>query len=122
MDLNPISSDMKQLFALLALGTFAFAARAADYQQAVNELIPTLASEKVSDRYGAQMQLQDLASISSKPGNDADRAALGKVLAAKAADASVPQPARVWIVRQIEYMGGAEAVDALAKLLNGDDP
>ena len=33
---------------------------------------------------------------------------------AVAADAAVPQPARVWIVRQLEYMGGAEAVADVA--------
>jgi len=97
------------------------AAHGAGEEQAVNELIPKLADEKVENRYAAQMALQDIASNASKPGNAAARKALGKILAAKAADPSLPQPARVWIVRQLEYMGGDEAVEALTKVMNGND-
>ena len=84
-------------------------------------LIGRLADESVENRYAAQMELQDIASNASKPGHEAARKALGKRLAAKAADPSVPQPARVWIVRQLEYMGRDEAVKALAGVMNGDD-
>jgi len=113
---------MKRSLAISALGGMTLAAHAAGEEQAtVNDLIPKLADEKVENRYPAQMALQDLASNASKPGNPAAREALGKTLAAKAADPSVPQPARVWIVRQLENMGGAEAVEALTKVMNGDD-
>jgi len=113
---------MKLKFCLLTLAAaLALNAPAADYQQAVNDLIPRLAAETVGDRYDAQMRLQDLASQASKPGNAAEREALGRVLASRAADASVPQPARVWIIRQLEYMGREEAVDALGRLLNDPD-
>jgi hypothetical protein len=124
---------MKRYFATATLGATALAAPAATQRPdreggleggpvaAVNELIPKLAVEKVEDRYDAQMALQDIASNSSKPGNAAAREALGKVLAAKAADAATPQPARVWIVRQLEYMGGPESVEALANVMNGED-
>lgn len=96
-------------------------ALAADFDAALESLIPKLAAAEVGDRYSAQMQLQAIAAAASRPGAEADRAALGKRLAAKAADASVPQPARAWLVRQLEYMGGAEAVPALAALLAGED-
>jgi HEAT repeat protein len=112
---------MKKLFAILALGSLAFTGHGADYEKAVSDLIPRLAAESGRDRYAAQLELQALAADSSKPGSASGRTALGKVLAAKLEDPSVPQPARVWIVRQLEYMGGAEAVDALAKIMNGDD-
>lgn len=112
---------MKRLFPLVAFASFSAAVFAADYNQAVTALIPRLADATVEARYAAQMELQDLASQSSKPGNAAEREALGKVLAAKATDAAVPQPARVWIVRQLEYMGGAEAVGTLTKLMDGED-
>jgi HEAT repeat protein len=96
-------------------------ARAQDYEADVAALIPKLADSAVGNRYAAQMQLQALASDASKPGNDANRLALGKILAAKAADTSTPQPARVWIVRQLQYMGGTESVPALAGLLKESD-
>jgi HEAT repeat protein len=113
---------MKTLLSLLAAGlTFAASAFAANDQQAISDLIPRLADPVVGNRYAAEMELQALAADASKPGNEAQRLAFGTALAAKAADASVPQPARVWIVRQLQYMGGAEAVDALTQLLNGAD-
>ena len=113
---------MKTLLSLLAAGlTFAASAFAANDQQAISDLIPRLADPVVGNRYAAEMELQALAADASKPGNEAQRLAFGTALAAKAADASVPQPARVWIVRQLQYMGGAEAVDALTQLLNGSD-
>jgi len=112
---------MKPYFATSVLGDIFGAGHDLRMERAVNELIPKLADPKVESRYDAQMALQDIASNASKPGNGAARKALGKILAAKAADASVPQPARVWIVRQLEYMGGVEAVGALTKVMSGKD-
>jgi len=108
---------MEQYFITSAFGGI-FGGGGAAEKKAVNELIPKLADPKVENRYSAQMALQDMASNASKPGRGAARKRLGKVLAAKAADPSVPQPARVWIVRQLENMGGAEAVNALTKVMN----
>jgi hypothetical protein len=112
---------MKILFSLLALAGFALLASAANYDPAVTALIPRLAAPEVGDRYAAEMELQVITSNASRPGHKADRVACGKVLAAKAADPALPQPARVWLVRQLQYMGGAEAVAALTQLLNGTD-
>jgi HEAT repeat protein len=93
----------------------------AGVEQTVIELIPKLAAEKVEDRYGPQMELQGLAANASRPGAETERVALAGVLAAKATDTSVPQPARVWIVRQLEYIGAAESVPALTTLLAGQN-
>ncbi len=93
----------------------------AGVEQTVDDLIPRLAAEKVEDRYAPQMELQRLAVNAARPGAEAERAELANVLAAKATDATVPQPARVWIVRQLEYIGAAESVPALATLLDSPD-
>ncbi|HWH70998.1 MAG TPA: HEAT repeat domain-containing protein, partial [Candidatus Sulfotelmatobacter sp.] len=98
-----------------ALSTLAFAG----VEQSVNDLIPKLASQKVEDRYAAQMELQALAANASRPGAPAERAELAKILAAKTTETAVPQPARVWLVRQLEYIGASESVAALTTLLNG---
>lgn len=90
-------------------------------EQTVNQLIPRLAATNVADRYAAQMELQALAVKSGRPGAKAERAEVAKILAAKAKDATVPQPARVWCVRQLEYVGDAESIPALTSLLNGPD-
>ena len=110
----------KALFACLALCSAALAAFAAT-EQTVNDLLPKLAATKVEDRYAAQMELQALALSAARPGAESERSALAGILAARATEASVPQPARVWIVRQLEYIGAAESVTALTALLNGPD-
>ena len=110
----------RSVLALLACGAFGPAAFAG-VEQTVNDLIPKLAAEKVEDRYAPQMELQSLAANASRPGAEAERAELAKILAAKATDATVPQPARVWIVRQLEYIGSAESVAALTALLGEQD-
>lgn len=112
---------MKTLLATLLLAGLAVSAGAADYAQAVDQLIPRLGGDDVPARYAAQMELQKLASASSVPGNAEARRALGRVLAARVADGSVAQPARVWMVRQLQYMGREEAVPALAGLLRNPD-
>ena len=91
-------------------------------EQTVNDLLPKIAAAKVEDRYSAQIELQNLALNAGRPGAEAERAELASILAAKATDAAVPQPARVWVVRQLEYVGAAESVAALTALLNGQDP
>ena len=112
-----------QLLALLALSGFTLVPTAwgATAEETINTLIPKLAAPNMPDRYAAQMELQQMAAAASKPGAGAARTDLGKLLAAKAADAAVPQPARVWIIRQLEYMGGAEAVSALTRTLSEND-
>ena len=111
------------LKALLATGFGCAVALAAfaGVEQTVADLLPKLAAAKVEDRYGAQMELQHLAANAARPGAEAERAELATLLAAKATDAAVPQPARVWVVRQLEYIGAAESVSALTALLKDPD-
>lgn len=111
---------MKRL--LLPFVLLAFACAVGASEQAVNDLIPRLAAPRIEDRLAPQNELQAMASKASRPGAETERLALARILAAKAADGSVPQPARVWFVRQLEYIGAAESVPALAGLLNGTDP
>jgi hypothetical protein len=87
----------------------------------VDLLIPQLASTSVPDRYAAQMELQSLAVNAARPGAKKERAEMARILSAKAADADVAQPARVWAVRQLEYIGGPESITVLTLLLNGRD-
>jgi HEAT repeat protein len=108
---------MLTLFACWAFAAAAFGG----VEQTVNDLMPKLAAQNVEDRYAPQMELQSLAAKASRPGAEAERTELATILAAKAADAAVPQPARVWIVRQLEYIGSAESVPALTTLLGGQD-
>jgi HEAT repeat protein len=93
----------------------------AGVEQTINDLLPKLAASRVEDRYSAQIELQNLALKAGRPGAEAERVEVANLLAAKATDSDVPQPARVWVVRQLEYIGAAESVAALTTLLNGQD-
>jgi hypothetical protein len=116
----PFAMKERRLLGWLTFCAFAPAAFAG-VEQTVNDLIPKLAAQKVEDRYAPQMELQSRAANASRPGAEAERTELAKILAAKANDATVPQPARAWIVRQLEYIGSAESVPALTALLAGQD-
>ena len=111
---------LKAVLATLFLCAATLAALAGA-EQTVNDLLPRLAAAQVEDRYAAQIELQTLALNAARPGAEAERAGLAGILAAKATDAAVPQLARVWVVRQLEYIGEAESVAALTILLNGQD-
>ena len=121
MKTSQLLNSMKRIFLLAWLAGCAFPAAFAGVEQSVNDLIPKLAAATVEDRYSAQMELQHLVVNAARPGAEAERAALAKLLDAQATDAGVPQPARVWIVRQIEYIGAAESVPALTALLKEQD-
>jgi HEAT repeat protein len=93
----------------------------AGVEEDVSALLPRLGTAKVEDRYAAQMELQAMMAKVSGPGAGSSRLEFAKVLAAKAADAQVEQAARVWLVRQLEYIGGEESVPTLTGLLGGTD-
>ena len=113
---------MKPIALLVTLSFCALTLTAvAGVEQSIDDLLPRLAAAKVEDRYSAQIELQQLAANAARPGAEAERVELANILAAKATDSAVPQPARVWLVRQIEYIGAAESVAALTTLLQGPD-
>ena len=112
---------MKRMSIALLLAAVPVLTAGAGVAESVEALIPKLAAPNLEERYEPQMELQAMASKAARPGAEAERAELAKVLLAKAADASVPAPARVWMVRQIELIGAGESVDPLAKLLGDAD-
>jgi HEAT repeat protein len=117
-----MKGNMKTLAVIIAFYVLAWCpVSAASLEETVDELVPKLAAEKVEARYASQMELQALALKAARPGSESERSQLAKLLASKAADQNTPQPARVWIVRQLEYVGAAESVGALTKLLSDSD-
>ena len=112
--------SMKRLLVLLAV-CCGVSSVSADVESSVNDLIPRLAAANVTERYGAWMELQDMASKSSRPGAESEREELDKVLADKVGDEDVPQPARMWMIRQLEYIGGDDSVNALTETMRGSD-
>jgi HEAT repeat protein len=110
-------------FWVLVISGLAAAGSAVDaaVQAQVDELIPGLAAADAEQRYEPRMKLQALAAEASKPGAEEARFELEQALTVRALDPKVGQPARVWMIRQFEFLGGAGAVPALARLLGDPD-
>jgi len=92
----------------------------AAYGKVLDSLLPDMGSEDVGKQNGPQQTLQRMAYNASRPGADAERASLAKVLSTKLGE-NVAVTARVWILRQLEAMGRGEVVDALAGALKDKD-
>ncbi len=110
-------------FWMLVISGLAVVGSAADaaVQAQVDELIPGLAAADAEQRYEPRMKLQALAAEASKPGAEEARFELEQALTVRALDPKVAQPARVWLIRQFEFLGGAGAVPALTRLLGDPD-
>ncbi|MCX5676138.1 MAG: HEAT repeat domain-containing protein [Planctomycetota bacterium] len=87
----------------------------------LDTLVPDAAGDDIQKRANAQKAIEVLAMNAARPGAEAERAAASKALAAKLG-AATPQLARVWLLRQLQLIGRAEAVPAVAALLDDKDP
>ncbi|MCY3024194.1 MAG: HEAT repeat domain-containing protein, partial [Planctomycetota bacterium] len=109
---------MKRLLAVLvavccAAGIPACAGE--DYGAQVDALLARLGSENIGEMNGAQQALFTLCAQASAPGVDG-RAAACEAVASRLAKAT--PSARVWMLRQLERIGRAESVAAVAALLS----
>jgi HEAT repeat protein len=88
------------------------------FAEQLDAWMPGIGAQKIPDRQGPQQELQAICFSLGTPGREADRAEACKIIAEK-----LPQgngPARIWMLKQLEFIGHGECVDSVAKLL--DDP
>jgi HEAT repeat protein len=83
-------------------------------KQVFDELLPKM------DTQAAQQQWQSICFALSAPGNEVQRAEACKLMAEKL-DAKTPNPARVWLLKQLERIGREECVDAVTGVLDDKD-
>ncbi len=88
--------------------------------QLLDELIPGMGAEQIADRAADQLRLEELCFQAGQPGQETQRRAAGMAMAMRLGP-TTPKPARVWMLRQLERIGQAECVPALAALLNEED-
>ena len=88
-------------------------------EEALALLIPGMARAELPDRNAPQQQWQAICLAAGAPGNEAKRLEVCKLMIAKLG-ADVPDPARFWMLKQLEYIGRAESVAAVAKVV--EDP
>ena len=89
------------------------------FKQQLDRLLPGMGTEKIPDRRDPQQQFQEICLKLGAPGREAERAAACEVIA-EALGTKLAKPARIWLLRQLGYIGRAECVDAVAASL--DDP
>lgn len=87
----------------------------------LDSLLSDLGSEDPGKRGAAQGTIERIAFHVSRPGAEAERAACSKAIAGRVGPETGPW-ARVWLLRQLERIGRAEAVPPVAKCLADKDP
>lgn len=89
------------------------------FAQQLNEWLPGIGAEKIQDRSSAQQALQKVCFEVGAPGREADRAAVCRVMAQKLAEANAA--AKVWLLRQLQFIGHEECIEAVAALFDDKD-
>ena len=91
-----------------------------DHAAWLDELLPGMGAPNLADRQTSQQEFEQMCFRAGRPGADGERTALCQAIIARLGPETA-QPARVWMLRQLERIGGEESVAALAKLLEDED-
>ena len=92
----------------------------AAYAQVLESLLPNMASTDLPTRNSAENTWERVSLHAGQPGHEAQRVAAATAMLPKLA-ATTPQFPRVWLLKQLEHVGGAESVPSLVGLLNDND-
>ncbi len=90
------------------------------FKEKLEAWLPGMGAENILDRQKPQQSLQEALYGLGVPGREAELAEACKAIAEKLGP-EVAKPARIWMLRQLEFSGGAECVDAVAALLKDND-
>jgi HEAT repeat protein len=90
-------------------------------QETFEKLLPGMKAEQPEVSQEAQQQWQEICFAISAPGRDAERTEACRLMAA-GLDSTTPASARVWLLKQLERIGGEECVDALGTALDDEAP
>src|SRR5438552_4026110 len=91
-----------------------------DFTDIVKVIAQKLGGDDLYARGEAAKMLEGICNQASRPGADAERAAVCKAIA-RALGPDTPKMGRVWLMRQLEKTGRAEVVDTLAGLFLDPD-
>ena len=93
----------------------------AAYARVLEELVPDMGAELIVERQEAQQTFERICFHAGRPGAERERLALCTAMLPHL-DPDTPEPARVWLLRQLERLGDAESVATLARLLRDENP
>jgi HEAT repeat protein len=88
--------------------------------KALDALLPELSADNLDARKAAREKFEDLCTNAARPGAEEDRAAASKAVVGLLGK-DIPAATRVWLLRELWLIGGAECVPALAGLLGHAD-
>jgi HEAT repeat protein len=88
--------------------------------QTLDDLLPGMGAKDLPARQGPQQRWQEICLRAGAPGKEPLRAEACKVMLGKLGP-KTPAPARVWLLKQLEQIGRAESVDAVAAVLDDKD-
>jgi hypothetical protein len=94
---------------------------AAAYEQVLTELVPKSAADDPAERQAAMLAIERIANHAGRPGAESERVALVAAIS-KRLTPETPTTARIWLLRRLETIGGAECVSAIAGCTNEADP
>ena len=86
----------------------------------LDKLLPGMGAEKTLDREQPQKEFERICLAAARPGRDDDRRALCMAIVERLGPETA-KPARVWMLRQLANIGGAESIPSLAELLNDNE-
>jgi len=91
------------------------------FQAQLTEWLPGMGAENIPNRRNSQQKLRQLCFELGTPGRDAEQIEACQVMA-ETLGTQLPKPARIWLLKQLQYLGAAECVGAVASSLNDADP
>ncbi|HUS39449.1 MAG: HEAT repeat domain-containing protein [Pirellulales bacterium] len=106
--------------AVTAIATVGTAEESADLEMTLEELLPGMGAENIADSQDAQQQWERICRGLCVTGMEAQRAEASRLMAAKLGP-DTPNPARIWLLRQLEHLGDVECVDAVTDALDDED-
>jgi len=89
-------------------------------KETLEALLPGMGAKNIRDRQGPQQQWQKICFQAGAPGKEALRAEVCTLMAEKLGPQTA-NPARIWLLKQLQFIGRGECVDAVAKALDDKD-
>ncbi|MHC4403882.1 MAG: HEAT repeat domain-containing protein, partial [Planctomycetota bacterium] len=104
----------------LACSPATFAGEQKPFEELLEELLPGVGAEDIASRREPQQTLQDACFQLGTPGREAERVEACRLMA-ETLGPETAKPARIWLLRQLEFIGGDECIDAVAAVLDDAD-
>jgi HEAT repeat protein len=93
---------------------------AAAYSKVLASLLTDMGADDVGKRGNAQNEWSRICLRAGRPGAEDDRAAACQAMVPRLGD-DTPTVARVWLIRQLQWIGKGESLNALVRLMDDKD-